>query len=254
MRQRAVAASGVTAPVMGQGDPTLKSGASPTSIQQLIAQADQRFGLVDKNLRAGLSTMYMFVLELIQQYAPADGISYQVLSSESAAAFEKLFYLPPTGPLRRIFRLSAKAPTAATNKEMHKMTMLVLYDRAVQHATTVMQLQAQGVAASNPAAFARIAEELATMLNELMRQIVKLHNVPVASVPLPQLEPTDQDALISQLQQQLAQMSEQLAQFQEAANAVPQPMGGDSQGSPDQGVSPFAGAGAARAPMEGQVA
>ena len=208
VEMRAMKSTGLTHPVHGFADPVLKSGASPSSLQQLIEQAGKRFGQVDRNMRDTLSDCQMFCLELLQQYAP-DGTFEERLSEEGAALVKRIKYELPTGPLRQKFRIIAKAPSAATNKQMMKEHLMVLYNLATQHITALIQVGDMVIGQANPMGFQRWKEAAVNWFhNELFSGIVEQHELPNIAT-MPKLEPPTPIEELANMQAQRAQEAEQ---------------------------------------------
>lgn len=232
---RAMRATSITAPTQGFGDPVLKSGASPTSIQQLIAEAGKKFGQVDKNMRRGLSDLYGIMLSLLSQYAPPELFYYRT-SEEDARLLVEYKFAPPRGNLGR-FRFRAKAPSAASNREMLKERLMILYRLSIEHANFVMQFGGQTLAQVNPAGFGRMLEGVTRFTHEIFREAINLHELPGVGGKFPRFpEETTPDQIINQLQQELQQLQ---LQFQELVGGIEQGAQGGGA-APPQGGPPVA--------------
>lgn len=216
---RGMRVTGMTSPIQGFGDPTLKSGASPSSQAQLIAQAGQKFGQVDRVVRHALLTEGMgMVFDFIVQFMPR-GVFYLRQSEENAALMERVKFRPPTKPASKSFRIVARAPSAASNKEMLKQHLMVTYKMAQEHLQLVLQLGPQLV---SQATFMRWSEELFLFLHELWAMATEQQEIPGVAIPdKPQPTPADErlQQVISQYEQQIQQMQMQMQQHLEQMRA-----------------------------------
>lgn len=211
---RAMKTTGITAPTQGFGDPVMKSGASPSSLAQLIQQSGKRFGQVDRNMRESLADLNYLILELIQQYAP-DGMIAQRSSQENADIIKMSRYAIPPGELRSTYRLVATAPSASSNKELMKQHLFMLYNLATQHVQAMMGIGDQVIGATNPVGWNTFKEKMLNwMHNDLFVDIVDIHETPGMKTHLPKVEPpTDTEQIANQLQQQNQQLQQQLMEM-----------------------------------------
>jgi hypothetical protein len=209
---RAMKGDGITSPTMGFGDPVLKSGASPASINQLIQQAGKRFGQVDRNQRNALSDLVFATLEVIQQYAPK-GVIEERTSEETAAVINLVKYAVPFGDLRRSYRIIAKAPSAASNNELLKQHLFMAYNLAAQHLGSLVQIGQQVIGAANPVGWQELQEDLlAWFHNDLFIQIVEQQEIPNLSARIPKVTPpTEPQQFANELFQQNQELQANLA-------------------------------------------
>jgi hypothetical protein len=230
---RQMRATGINAPTQGFADPVLKSGASPGSYMQLIAQANKKFKQIDLNIRAELARAFMFVLELLQQYAP-QGIYFNYVSDETAQVVSSLHFLPPKGNLSKRFRIMVRPPSAASNREMLRMNLMLIQNQTLQYASYMVQLAESTYGMIDPGKVFMLKEQILVYLNEIYKELLEVHEVPGLSAKAPTLQETPEDVLVSQLLAQIAQLRQQLEMVMyEAANAgagLEQP--GSEQGFP----------------------
>lgn len=220
--------TGLTWPLQGMGDPTMKSGGSATALSQLIEQAGTKFEMVDNGIREELSAMFAYTLELFQQYAP-DEIVYEILGDENEARFQRAKFRVPRGDLRRIFRIQARAPSAASNRETLKQHLLVLYRQATEHSQQILQL-AQLASPENQPRIQRLAEECAVFLNKLFIASIEENDVPGVKPFAPNVEKTPMDELLGQAFQQITQLQQAMQDMQ--AQQQPQQQLPPQEGAP----------------------
>jgi hypothetical protein len=211
---RAMKGDGITAPTQGFGDPVLKSGASPASINQLIQQAGKRFGQVDRNMRDALSDLVFCTLEVIQQFAP-EGLIEEQVSEETAEVIKMAKYSMPLGDLRRTYRIQARAPSAASNNELLKQHLFMAYNLASQHLGSLVQIGAQVIAPANPVGWQELQEDmLAWFHNDLFLEIVDSQEIPNLGARIPKVvPPTEAQQFANQLFQQNQELQQQLAEL-----------------------------------------
>lgn len=212
--QRAVKGTGITPPIQGMGDPVLKSGASPSSLQMLINEANQKFGKVDKNHRRTFARMFAFFLDLIQQYAP-DGLFYARAPGEQADVLRRLRYQAPPGDLSRKFRIEVEAPSATSNREVLKQNILIVYQMTLGHAQAAMAM-AQQVLAQDPAGLQQFAQQVFDTVNALYAEVIRTHDIP-GIVPPETPAMTPEHEQINQLMAQVQQLTQQIQQVQQQA-------------------------------------
>ncbi len=230
--QNAVRLTGVTAPLQGMGDPTLKSGASPSSLQMLINEANQKFGKVDKNFRKTFGRMFAFFLDMVQQFAPA-GLFYARASEQQADVLRRMRYKAPSGDLARRFRIRVEAPSATSNREVLKQNIMVIYQLTQGHLKSALELGAQVIGKADPAGFEQFQRQLLELNQELYRQIVQIHEVPGVGGKVPRVPtPTPEHEQINQLTQQLEQLQGKLQQMQQQMQQQQAPPGGPPGGPP----------------------
>lgn len=241
---RARTATGLSSASSGQADPIMKSGASTGSVLALIEQGDKKLRMIDSNVRADLSDLWMFCLETVAQYAP-DGLYYRYADRDDADRLRELKFIPPRGgEIGRRFRLRAQAPSAGSSDEARKQAIMLIWAMAEQHVMVIDQVVTEQLTQTNPAALPRWKAQVVAFLREFLLQTLKLHEVPrlpemVPVVPMP----TDQDQTINDLSAQLAQAQQQLAQLAEAGAGM---MGESGEGgeSAEAGMQdPMAGMG-----------
>jgi len=209
---RAMKLTSITAPSMGMGDPVLKSGADPSSISQLIEQAGKRFGQVDRNMRESISEIAMFILELVQQYAP-DGSIEEVVSEENAALIKRSKYSLPRGDLRSKFRIVARAPSASSNREMMKQHLFMLFNLTSQHIGGLIQIGETVIGQTNPMGWQSFKERMVNwMHNDLYKAIIEQHEIGGMGGRVPEMEPPTEMTMLANQQAQRAQAAEQQLQ------------------------------------------
>jgi len=183
--KRADAVTGINAPNRGLADPVLKSGASPTSQGQLMASGEKTFRQVDRNTRDTFSELFMFVLEMVQQYA-TDGLWYNVMSRDSSRIMRRLKLDRPFGNLRTLYRITARAPNAATTQEAVKQNLMMLSSIAMQHTEKVLQL-AQMTWQGDPMRFQELSESMLEFNVTMFGHIVEQHEIPGLTAETPKL-------------------------------------------------------------------
>jgi hypothetical protein len=210
---RAMKLTSITAPSMGMGDPVMKSGADPSSISQLIEQAGKRFGQVDRNIRESISDIAMFVLELVQQYAP-DGEIESIVSDESAALIKRFKYRIPRGDLRSKFRIVARAPSAASNREMMKQHLFMLFNLTSQHLQSLIGVGDMVVGQTNPMGWQAFKDRMIHwMHNDLYKAIIEQHEIGAMGGRVPKMEPPTEMTMMANQQFERAQQAEQQLQM-----------------------------------------
>lgn len=203
---RKMHATGITNPAMGLADPVLKSGASPGHYQMLLAEAGKKFGQVDRHMRSEFSRMYAYMLELFQQYAP-DGLIDIVSSQKNASVLKRIKRKVPAGDLSAKFRILARAPSAASNRETLKQHLVLVYQMAIEHVKLISELGAQVWQQANPARMLTYAEEAVNFLSWVFKYIIELNDIPGAEQRMPKTDepPAIEEEIINNLQQQLEQ-------------------------------------------------
>lgn len=241
---RATAATGMASVLQGQGDPTLKSGAGTGAVMALVEQAGKKFGDVDAQIRGDLSRMYEFILELVAQYAP-DGLYYLHTSDEDASVLSLLRYVPPRGTVSEMFRITAQAPSAASNREMLKQNMLLIYNFMMQHVQLLQSFAQQIYPAENPAGQIPFLHRVADFMNHVAERVTELHDVPGLIGKMPSIDPpTPPEQIINMLQQQLMQYQQMFMQMQGQQSPQGQalPMAPAGPAPPGQAPAPPSGA------------
>jgi hypothetical protein len=240
--RRAHQAAGIPPVMMGQGDPTMKSGAGTGSTLALIEQGNQLLASRDATFRGDFSALYMSILEMLAQYAP-DGLYYRFASQGDAEKARLLKYTPPRGaPMSEIFSLRATAPSAATTNEARKQGYWMIWGIALQHIQVVDAMVTELLTQQNPAALTRWKAEVITYLQQINRKVVEFQEMPGIVEYIPELpEATSQDETINQQQQQMAEMQAQLQQAQQMLSQLAQTGAGMAGGPP--GMPPPGGQG-----------
>lgn len=233
VQMRATNATGMAPVLQGQGDQTLKSGATATAVLQLVSEAGKKFGDVDSSLRADLEDEAMFWLELIQQYAP-EGLFYKRMPVESARVLERLKWVPPRGRLRSKLRLRVTAPSAATNRETLKQQIVQIYGMAVQHLAGIERLASEVYQfGGDVTGLIALKREMVLFVNELFAKILELHDLGSFVPKTPELrEPTPPEVIINQLYQRLMQLQAALAQAGGGPLGGPAPLPGAGPPAP----------------------
>jgi hypothetical protein len=216
--RRHMRSTDINALAQGFGDPVLKSGASPGTYQNLLARTNRKFRQVDKDIRAELSRVFSFMVELLQQYA-GDGVFYKLVDEETAHLVRRIKFRPPTGNLRQMFRITIKPPSATANNEQLKMDLMMLYNLSVQHAQFVIQLAQSTWGDYDPGKLFRLMAEWLAFFNDLYVQLLRVHEVPGLVAKAPKMKQDDKDALIDGLMQRLMAMTQEMQNAQAAAQA-----------------------------------
>lgn len=220
---RMMKATGITSPIQGFGDPVLKSGASPSSLGMLIENAGKKFGQVDRNIRNGLSDLYFFCLELVQQFAP-DGIFYDSLDGESANIIIQGRFVPPDGDLRKVFRVKVRAPSATSAKSVLQQNLMIVYNLWAQHVQALLMLASDAFGMENAARLAAMKKESLRFTSDLFQQIVMEQDVPGLTGKLPRLniedEETESEETINALLQQLQMQQEEMEMMMQQMGAA----------------------------------
>jgi hypothetical protein len=243
-RYRARQAAGLPPVMSGQGDPTMKSGAGTGSTIALISEGNKKIARIDANMRTDLSEMYMFILELIAQYA-TDGLFYRWATAEDAQTLSLLRWTPPRGEVGQMFQIKAQAPSASTSDESRRQAYMTLWGFAQAAAPALIQMYTSFLAQENPAAVPRYVRAHMIFLQEIARRIVEINELPGMMSLTPTLpEETPEDQIINDLQMQLQQMQQQLMEMQAALQ--PPPMDPAMGGMPPEmmGAPPMEGQGA----------
>ncbi|HSR52503.1 MAG TPA: hypothetical protein VLV83_16890, partial [Acidobacteriota bacterium] len=209
---KAMEADQVTAVIQGRGDPTLKSGASPSSLQMLLNESGKKFGKVDRNYREELDELFMFQLELIQQYADPK-LFYRMMPERGAQEMTRLKMIQrPDGDLREQWKISVRAPSAETNPEVKQTQLTIFYNLTTQHLQTLLTVAQQVWSQTDPARLERVTEEALVFLHALYKQLKDYARIGPIGVPMPDVDPKPIDETINQLYQQFAQLEQELTQ------------------------------------------
>lgn len=224
---RKMAASGITAVLSGQGDPTMKSGAGTGAVMALIEQAGKKFGDVDATVRRFLSKAYQHILDLIYQYAPNETFEMYA-TGEDAAIMEQASMAPLRGgTASQFFRIVAEAPSASNNKEMRKNHIAVLYNFYSQFVQMVVPLAQQIYQMENPAGLTGYMHQIMDFMTFLAQKMAEENDLPSIRDMVPHVDPpTPPEQQINMLTQQLQQMQQYIAQIQ---GQQPQPQ---AEGAP----------------------
>jgi hypothetical protein len=210
--------TGVTNPLQGMADETLKSGASPGSQGQLIGEASRQFKDADTTTRAAFSDMYLFMLELIQQYA-TEGLWYGILSEEDGRLMKRIKFQPPFGSLRRLFRLEARAPSAATNSDVIAQNLMVMQSLLAQQGEGILQLAQVAWGDTEPIRVKKLAHDLLSFGLEIAERTVQQYEIPGLAAAVPKAEELNyQGQVANALFQELQQLKGALMQVQGGAS------------------------------------
>lgn len=227
---RASRNSGVTELLMGRGDPVMKTRASASGYQQLIAESGKKFGGIDATMRTELSRMLMHCLHLLAQYGTYE-LFATILPAEQASLMVRIKDMPFVGLLDRVFKLECKAPSAGANEESLKQNLLVIYNMALQHVQAVLPLAQQVMGQTNPAGFMTLQSDLLETVSDLFAKIVELHQTGVAPPEIPG-EPSPPEMVINQLLQQLQQLQMAVQSASPPTGMGPGGPGGSSPAGP----------------------
>jgi hypothetical protein len=220
-RYRARQAAGLPPVMSGQGDPTMKSGAGTGSTIALIGEGNKKIARIDANMRVDLSEMYMFILELLAQYA-TDGLFYRWATDEDAQILSLLRWTPPRGEVGQMFQIRAQAPSASTSDESRRQAYMTLWGFAQAAAPALIQMYTSFLAQENPAAVPRYVRSHMVFLEEIARRIVEINELPGLMTLTPTLPvATPEDQIINDLNMQLQQLQQQLAEMQAAMQQPP---------------------------------
>lgn len=209
-RQEGEIAGGVPAVMQGRGDPVMKSGATAGGHASLVAQASLRPGRIDDNMRGSLSEKYMFMLELVQQYA-RDGVYHSVLDSEDAGVMAQQKFMVPSGDLRRTYRISVRSSSISANREVQQQNVLLVWNFAKEMLQLALQVGPM-VFADNPALQKEIAETCAKLVFDSFAQMIELHDM--QGMTAPEIDaPTPIEERYNELMQQYQQLQMQMQQL-----------------------------------------
>lgn len=233
---RATAATGLSSILQGMGDPTMKSGADASSVALLSQEGGRKFGDVDRTMRQDLGAEYIFFLELLQQFAP-NGLFYKRVAKDTAALVETIKYTPPRGRVRDMLRITAQAPSAASNKETAKQNLMIVYNLLLQHLQVIERLGTEVYQQENPAALITLKREILEFINIFFKRILELHEVDGVSPKMPRLHsPTPPEQIINQLMGQLQELGTRLSQLEQSTGP-----GGMNGAAAPSGVDPGMG-------------
>lgn len=179
----------------------------------LATEGGKKFARVDENFKEAIGRMFAFSLLQLQQYAP-DGIYYEHVSEEDAHVLERLRFYPPTGDLTQLFRIRARGPSAATNQDVQRQNVLILWGQCEKFIALLTQLAQQAWGMTNPAGIHRLLEESLTFAGDFMKRILVLHDIVDIKPPHPG-QPTPQEQYASQLQLLLMQLQQQMQTVQQ---------------------------------------
>lgn len=207
--------SGMASVLSGMGDPVMKSGAGTGSTNALIEQASMKIRQIDQNMRTDLSAMYMFMLELLRQYAP-DGVYYRYASDEDAEKLKLLKWTAPDGEISEIFHIRAQAPSITSSDDARKQLAITVWGFAMQQVQALSQQVIPVLQAENPSAVSRWQRSCAEYLSAIGQAVIQYSDLPGVSNLTPTIpDPVPEDQQIQQLQQQLQQAQQQLQQVQQ---------------------------------------
>ena len=218
---RAMAATGLSSILQGAGDPTMKSGADASSVALLAQEGGRKFGDVDRTMRECLDAEYLFFLEVLQQFAP-NGLFYRVVGEDTAQWVETIKYTPPRGRVREMFRITAQAPSAASNRETMKQNVMIVYNLLRVHLEVVERLGTEITQGENPAGLLALKRKIFDFANLFFERILELHEVDAVSPQMPALPPpTPAEQVINQLMTQVQELSQQVAQLSAPQQEAP---------------------------------
>lgn len=229
-------AVGVPSVLEGTGDPVMKSGATASAHQSLIAQASHRPGQVDRNMREAYSEMFMFSLLLIQQYAP-EGVFFETVEGETAELLVRTQFRVPSGDLQRNFRITVSSPSAATNREAQQQQILLIWNFAKEQAQLLMEA-GQSFYGDDAAGLQEALHDSGKLVVNTFRKIIELHDVPGLEAPVMD-DPTPIEEQYNELMGQFQELQQQMQQMQEQQQ---QAMGGAPQGGQAPPSGPPGGA------------
>lgn len=216
----------------GGADQTLKSGAGASMYQQLQANAQKKFGMSDSDLRDDISDALMWCLELIQQYAP-DGLFYRKLNAKEAGLMEEArLRLPKDDDLRAFLRLSVKAPSAGSNRDVQQQNIMLVFNLTTQFFEGLQMLQP--AFAANPTGFQDTLERFARILFTLYQRMLEIHDIQGVSAP-DIGPPTPEQERTNMALQQLQQCQQMLEQTTMQRDSLMQMMGGGPPGGGGMG-------------------
>lgn len=237
---RAASASGLSAVMMGQGDPVQKSGTGTGATNALIEQGNKKLAAIDRNIRTDISAVYDFTLQLVAQYAQ-EGIFYRRVDEQAANRLTRLLYVPPRGDLSQMFQFRAQAPSVNSTDEARKNGYMMIWTFATQQSQMVDKYVVEMLQSSNPAAIPRWRQMVVDYLNGIAQKVIEFQEMPGVADLIPQVPPmTPEDQQINQLTQQNQQLQAQLQQAQQQLQQLAQQgMGMAAQGGgqpPAQGM------------------
>lgn len=245
-RQSGANAVGLSSVMMGQGDPTMKSGAGTGSTLALIEQGNKKMQYNDFNLRTDWSAIFAHILEQATQYGQ-EGIWYRQVNAEAAGRLKLLQYQPPRGRVSQMFRFRATAPSASTSDESRKQAYMLIWSFALQHAQVVSGYVERYLTTENPAALPRWYHDTAVSLTKIFTKIAEFNEMPGAERIAPDVpETTPEDMVINQLMQQTQTLQGELEQAQQllqqyagqGADLMGGGEGGEGAGTPTEQQPP----------------
>lgn len=182
--ERAAKMTGVTSPQMGFNDPSLKSGASSTSLNLLLAQAGQRLGQVDTRLRDDISQLYPYLVETILQSMPL--ATMEELQPEDSVDLARIKMLKDRrAALHYTFRIAA--PDATTNGESRKQQMAVMQKMVLEMLQSLAAPPFSEILnAGSGGAGLEFIYQLVSWYYDIWRQIVQAQDVPGLRAKMPE--------------------------------------------------------------------
>jgi LmbE family N-acetylglucosaminyl deacetylase len=220
--RRAATATGLSSVMLGQGDPTMKSGAGTGSTNALIEQGNKKLQSIDRNLRVDLSAIYMHMLELVAQFAQA-GIYYRHVDEATANRLTRLLYQPPRGDVSSMFQFKAQAPNSNSTDEARKQGYMMVWGFAMNHAQIISTYVEKTLQANNPAALPQWYQLVVTYLNGIAKKVIEYSEMPGVSELVPDMpQMTPQDQTINQQQQQIQSLTAQVTQAQQQLSQLAQ--------------------------------
>jgi len=239
-QSRAASASGLSSVMFGQGDPVQKSGTGTGATNALIEQGNKKLASIDRNIRADISAIYEFILQLVAQYAQ-EGIFYRRVDEQAANRLMRLLYIPPRGDISQMFQFRAQAPSVNSTDEARKNGYMLIWNFATAQSQIIDKYVVELLQQSNPAAIPRWREAMVAYLNGIAEKVIEFQEMPGIVDLIPQIPPmTPEDEQINQLSQQNQQLQAQLQQAQQQLQQLAQQgmnMAAQSSGQAPQGPS-----------------
>lgn len=221
---RAREADGLASVLAGMGDPVQKSGTGTGATLALIEQAGEKFKVVGDRIQLDLGELFSYTLELLFHYAP-EGTLYTTVGQGNPEVVRTIRFLPPRRRPSEILHVRVEAPSAAGSQEARKMHYLAIYNFLEAATTYLDQNMGQVIMQESPPTYMRWKREWATLTLELMRRIIDVHDLPKLSSMIPDLpQPTPEETVITQLQQQIGELQAQIQSMQAVQMQMQNPM------------------------------
>lgn len=230
-RARNAEATGVSAVLSGQGDPTMKSGAGTGSTIALIEEGTKKFGYIDDGVRQDLSPLFSHTLDLVAQYG-TEHLFSRYASPEDMPFLMALKKLQPGESVQDLLSFKVEAPNATNNAAMQKQQATVIWNFVLQQSEVSIKLAQQIFPRMNPAALVPYLVSWSSALRAIGQKVIDLEELPGMREILPKIpmEMSPEHQMVNTLLQQLQDTQMQLEQALAAGAGAPAPGGGGEEG------------------------